>query len=116
MGKSIDLYEWWGEIIAGIALVFTLIVTIVQSNPLAGYASVGIIAFYFGGIYTLYRSKDPTWPAIVICFGALIGVLVGARFGRRLLVLAWYILVTLVSIHAFKQNWVKRFKRRNWIK
>ena len=113
---SVDWFEWWGEILAGIVLVVALILTLLLSNPFAGYVSVAIIAFYLGGIYTLYRSKEPVWPIMLICFGGLIGVLVGARFGRRLFVLLWYILVSLVSIYAFEQKWVKRFKRRNWMK
>ena len=116
MGKKFDIFDWWGEIFAGIALIVSLIFVVSMSNPIAGYLSVAIIAFYFSGIYTLYRSEKPIWPIVLICIGAFIGVLVGARFGRRLFVLVWYILVTLVSIYAFEQNWVKRFKRRNWIK
>ena len=56
------------------------------------------------------------WPIILICFGAVIGILVGSSFGRRFFVLLWYLLVLLLSIYAFEQNWVQRFKRRNWIK
>ena len=116
MGKGIDLHEYCPETLAGIFLVITLIITLTAKNSFAGYVGVAIVAFYSGGIYVLYRDNEPFWPIILICFGAVIGILVGSSFGRRFFVLLWYLLVLLLSIYAFEQNWVQRFKRRNWIK
>ena len=100
------LFQNWPEIIGTFVLIVGFVLTIVLPSAILIYTVVILIGLLFGRIW--FRQKGGLkFPLFVIMMALLLGIMLGAKYGDKTLVVIFFFFSMAFSYYLHDQKLIK---------
>lgn len=102
----IDFYKNWMEFFFFVLMVIGVVISLLAPNAMINY----LIAFFsgmFAGRIVYQRKGKVKFPYLLILLGFLLGYLVGAYYGSRLITTAMFVAGAITSYKLYDKKILK---------
>ena len=99
---TFDYNEYWAEIFFFSLFLIGLILSFTSGSLFLNYLIIILMGFLSARALYKRKTKTAPFPLFMIVIGFLAGYLLGARFGNRIYLLSWFVVVFILSyiLHA----------------
>ncbi|MAG73138.1 hypothetical protein CL620_02400 [archaeon] len=113
---SFDWSEEWVEAFTVILLLIGFIIAIALKNPFLSYVLIFLAGMLAARGYYLRRKNEPILPFVLLILGFLLGYILGAFSGNRMLTFLFFAVGFFVSYYLHVKKIITIFKSKGYVK